>query len=109
MECMMVVTDANTGETSHKRCCLCCWTHFFFFFLFSADIEWVFHDWAQDNGGRPHSGREGLVLFVQDNNNNNNILRCYGVPLTVQMEESVKFPGDINAFPTLTQRETCVR
>lgn len=35
---------------------------------------------------------------------NNNILRCYGVPLTVQMEESVKFPGDINAFPTLTEK-----
>lgn len=33
MECMMVVTDANTRETSHKRCCLCCWTHFFFFFF----------------------------------------------------------------------------
>lgn len=41
--------------------------------------------------------------------NNNNILRCYGVPLTVQMEESVKFPGGINAFPTLnTEKSPCL-
>lgn len=52
-------------------------------------------------------GGVGGVLFVQDNNNN--ILRCYWVPLTVQMEESVKFPGDINTFPTVTQRKACVR
>lgn len=59
-------SDANTSDTSHKRRCLCCWTYFFFFSESTLNV-WVFHDWAQDNGGRRHSGREGLLLFVQDN------------------------------------------
>lgn len=59
---------------------------------------------ARDNDGRRHSvGRVG-VWFCLCKITHNNILRCYGVPLTVQMEESVKFPGDISAFPTPTQR-----
>lgn len=39
--------------------------------------------------------------------NNNNKLRCYWVPLTVQMEESVKFPRDRNPFPAKRKAE-CV-
>ncbi len=74
-------------------------------------VSWL----AQDNGGRRHSvyvrgaGRERGVWFcLCKKKHNNNILRCYGVPLTVQMEESVKFPKDINTFPTPAERKACV-
>lgn len=56
------------------------------------------HGWAQGDGGRQHSaeGRGGgggvWSCLCRITHNNNNILRCYGVLLTVQMEESVKFP-----------------
>lgn len=59
---------------------------------------------AQDSGKQHGVGRVG-AWFCLCKMTHNNILRYYGVPLTVQMEESVKFPGDINAFPTPTHKK----
>lgn len=65
---------------------------------------------TRQHGRRQSGGEEGggFWFCLRKITHNNNILRGYGVPLTVQMEEPVKFLGIWNTSPAQIERKSSV-